>query len=1232
MVKVRRWRAASLVKERLAAGVAAFLTTMLAFPLNAAIEIPPDPLITGSRVPPNVLFILDDSGSMAWRYMYSQSIRQISGEGFESGPTGNNAGTDNKYTSSSNLTAAAYDQNYITNTIYYNPSIDYKAWVQADGSRMGEGLAYKAAYSDAQQASGSVNLGSNSHYFYVPKGEPGEDLSLISSYYRYELQSDALGGKVIRSEWGRPVETRAEIARWNGLSGNGGMENVESFVVPPGASSIRVVSSGGTFGWNDGGNDGSGSGADLYVRRGSQPSTGQNNCARTGSGNAHVCEISNPQPGTWYLGLNAPTDYYLFFFPRQARYRSVQVAVELTGNSGCSGTSTRGWINCVERRPTGRTVEQERANFAAWYSYHRTRMKAAKAGAGEAFALQDGKIRVGFRSIWDRDNFDIPVNDGNDGLFVDNQPNVGGAAGRTTSRSTWYKRLYAANGSGGTPLRTALNSAGEYFSSTGSKGPYGPQSKQDQYTCRQNFAILTTDGYWNSGGADVGDVDGKEGSVIEGPNNQRYQYSPVGPYKDGYADTLADVAMQYWKNDLRPDMTNNVPFSSRNPAFWQHMVTFGISIGLTGTRGWASVDDVPQDANWPEPASDSPNNIDDLLHAAVNSRGAFVAASNPAEFARGLDSALREIGERQASFSNVAVSSVSLETGSRVFDASYKSGIWTGAVSARAVSRDGISGKLLWTSSLPAWDSRRIFTRSDSGLLVSFPTDNQIASLRRDGGVANYEIDGLKNANYIKGDRSLESLEPSKGGMRKRVDVLGDIVNSSPVYVADTDTLYVGANDGMLHAFDVTTGREVFAYVPKIIDFSNLGTLSRPDYAHRFFVDGPLIASPRSLTPGKTMLVGTLGRGGRGLYALDVTSPAEFGRTPAAGPSGGWERNATDGGHMGQILGRPVMAKVRGGRAAVIVGNGVNSRENRAALVVMDIDSGEVISEIDTRVGTADLPNGLSAPTGVYSGDGATLDYVYAGDMLGNVWKFDLTSSNSAEWKATLLFSAVDSEGKAQPITAAVAVATHPTTRARWIFVGTGRYLVLEDADPTRATTQSMYAFIDSGEKIARADLQPRKVELSGASLDGYSVRAFEKSAPLPSTKKGWFLDLPGDGERIVQDVQLVSSMLVTASMMPTGNACEADGSGFINALSAFTGTSAAGSYFDLDGDGSIDDSIVGSKRLPVGSVNVRTGMPTLPNLQRGQLVVGGSSGTLSPLGTVRPRWDRVSWREIRGD
>jgi len=518
---------------------------------------------------------------------------------------------------------------------------------------------------------------------------------------------------------------------------------------------------------------------------------------------------------------------------------------------------------------------------------------------------------------------------------------------------------------------------------------------------------------------------------------------------------------------------------------------------------------------------------------------------------------------------------------------------------------------------------------SGTGGGTTFPTAQQTAALVRTGGPANCEVTGADNASYIKGNQTKEGVAPGK--LRPRTTLLGDIVDSSPTYVTDTNTVYIGANDGMLHAFNASNGQELFAYIPGIINFGNLADLSRRDYDHRWFVDGPIAVSSRSLSPDgtKNILVGTLGRGGKGVYALDVTTPASFGTGSVK-----WERNSTStvpaSDDMGLVLGAPVLAKVRNGTStsAVVLGNGINSGSDKAALLVLNMDDGSVIRAIPTDNTTN---NGLFAPTGIYAADGKTLVYAYAGDLQGNVWKFDLTSSTPASWSAKKIFHAEKTTGTPQPITGGIATALDPRTNKRWVLFGTGSFLTAADGNDSGASKQSMYGVIDditTGSAYTRSNLTARTV-----TADGAGERYFQDLVNL--TNKGWYVDLPDNGERIVQNAQVAGSYLVTASMMPSGNSCaDASGSGYINAITPFPDmTASSKSYFDLDGDGNTDDG--GTSGKPTGSFKTN-GIPTLPLLLPGQIRYGAAvdGGPASPpkVATGRPQWSRVSWRELRED
>lgn len=1089
----------------------ALAATLFAAPLavHGAIDIPHDPLQSAGRVAPNLLFILDDSGSMSFDAMPANSISGFKG------------------------------QTYVHNTIYYNPFITYQAWRNADGSRMTSGTSYNAVY-------GSYNL----------VGGSTVDLANSRSCVRFNRNSSA-----------------TDDEPW--LGGAWVCGGVQNFFVPK--------------------------------------------------------NVNN----TSQAYLNNQGNFYLYQIRADGR------VIRCNDYDSYAGS----WSGCVYATPTGRTEAAERANYATWFSYHRTRMKAAKAGAGDAFSELGMDVRVGFRTIWARNggsspgnlpthSVPIPVNY-NDGLFADLEPLSSG--GVRDNRTQWYQRLYGSIGYNGTPLHGALDQAGRYFQSRASNGPWGPQASRDQYSCRQNFSILTTDGFWNDASFNyyerVGEQDNRAGVIISGPNNPNYQYLPSRPYAGWDSDTLADVAMKYWKEDLRDDMVNNVPSSGKNPAFWQNMVTFGISIGLKGTLDPASDLLALTDGTkvWPNPnrAEDS-TRIDDLWHAAVNGRGEFIAASNPDEFTRGLKAALAAIVQRTGSFANLSTSSTSLRANTQGFQGSFVSGIWTGELKAYPVTATGID-----TAAAPQWlASAGIPVAADRNILTwngtagaSFPTRGQVAAL------------GTNNADYIRGVRASELA--NGGTLRNRNHLLGDIVNSSPVYDPATDTVYVGANDGMLHAVNASAtggGAERFAYVPGAINLADLATLSDPAYSHRFFVDGPIALSRRDQTPNESWLAGTLGRGGNGLFVLDVTRPDAFATTDVK-----WERTTTPLNNMGKILGQPIIAKLNNNDIGLIVPNGVNSPNQRAALLIYNLKTGALLAEIDTGVGSAAAPNGLSAPTARdINGDGK-IDVVYAGDLQGNLWRFDISSTSPSGWSNTSNRLALYSAGSGKPITSAPAFARDPATYEVWVFFGTGRFMTNGDLSDT--STQTLYGLKDATSVVRASDLHQRNTVITGM-VNGRAVRGFELHAALPTDKKGWYMNLveppspPGRavGERIVSDVQVVAGVLIFSSIVPSSDPCLPGGSGYLNAMNAFTGTSLEYSFFDLDGDGdSRDESIdAGSgKKVPVGSIK-QGGLTSLGALLSGGTGNSGLVCTNISDGSIEcnrirenRRVGRVSWREV---
>lgn len=1107
--------------SRLPAGVAAFLITLAAGPVAAAVDdlpIPREPLSAGSSVPPNVLLILDDSGSMRLNFLTSPGVTRIT-----SPRDGRGQIVSMKMNDSSG--AASVTPTY--NTLAYNPRLTYRPWRKADGSYMPE-MKPEAAAGDHDLASpsyGAMNLLSRGFEtrFYVPRAGITNTADL-TQYTQYKLHT-----------------------------------------------------------WND----------------------------------AEECTTAerNAQ-GYW---KNPDRDAYGQQWPE----------------GSCQKISSFTWT-LDDGSTVTRSLAEEWRNYANWFGYHRTRMKATKAVVSEVFSgLAGDEFRMGYANLnKPHKNLDIPVWSAG-GLFKDIP------TARSQNRTEWFNRMFLETSTGDTPLRSALRRAGEYFSRRDADGPWGPGSPAipgEQIACRQNFVILATDGEWTSESDEAivsGNTDGSGGYRITAPDGRSYQYQPSPPYADDVSATLADAAMRYWKHDLRTDMDNVVPASRQNPAFWQHMVTSTISIGVQGSLD--PVADLPGlisgKTKWPRPGARDVFKTDDLFHASVNGRGTYANAMDPQALSEGLTDALSAIGEQVASSARPAFDSGTLEAGGRSFVASYLPGPWSGDLKAYAVTSTGVSSTLVWSAvdGIPEPGQRRLYTHATPGQpgkrpTLAFPTDDQKALLTEDV------------AAWLRGDRSLEGVR-----LRTRDSVLGDIVHSAPVHVktAGAEVVLVGANDGMLHVFDAVHGKELLAYVPGLLDMRQLKELSRPrGFRHRYFVDGPLTAVRTDRRNG-IAVVGTLGRGGRGVYglSLDLAHPDR--------PPSSWE--FTDDSGMGLVLSRPQLtwARNRNGQPvldAVLVSNGINSPDGEAALYVLDAATGKLRGKIPAGY---EPRNGLSAPALLdLDGDGQ-VDRAYAGDLNGNVWRFDLTGSAS-QWRATRIFIATDVRGNRQTITGGMGVALHPVTGRPWVFFGTGSYLT--SADASDMSIQSWYGVEDGSPVATRKQLRTRRIVVTG-TIDGKPVRAFEKAkAGDMNGTRGWVVDLrtPGidpEGERMIGESQQIigGNTLLAASMAPTGGGCGGKGRGYLNAIDPFTGGATSFPFFDVNGDGKFDgkDGVSGT---PAGSIDLGLGMISDPGILLGKLTggtadggqsracVSGASGTTDCVafntGGPKGRYGRVAWFE----
>ncbi|NKB34278.1 MAG: pilus assembly protein [Pseudomonadales bacterium] len=975
----------------------------------------------------------------------------------------------------------------------------------------------------------------------------------------------------------------------------------------------------------------------------------------------------------------------------------------------CFGTTVvNSTINGAATDPWGRTVTQIKQNIANWYQYHRRRSFVSKS-AVTSVVLANSDFRFGLSQINDY----AVVFEEVPGPLIEDYDTHNAALLQSMYSWEWESQ--------GTPLRRGLERVGRYFDD------YSGYSYDDPIIseCQQNYSVLFTDGYWGGSSpytSEIGDEDGDGDSDNLSDVALYFYEKDLSPLDNDVPTTPIDPA----------EHQHMVTFT----------VAFGVSGNLVDTDddGYPNPE-LAENGAWHDGNVNSdPEKIDDLWHASFNSKAFFVSAQSSTGVAQAIGEALLEIADRVGSAASVATNTGSLNAGSKLFQARFDSSDWKGQLLAFQINLDGtIEPNPVWEAGARVnsqhYDTgREIITYNPlvdfpvggvvegAGIPFRFPSDynspsataemnsGQIAELMTGapyalgtmdaGEISANQTYGYDIVNFLRGD---ETNELAGQNFRLRNSVLGDIVNSDPKFVDvpnapypdaleaksyndfKTDNasrqgvVYVGANDGMVHAFNDDTGDELFAYVPNIV-YENLDYLADTDYEHRYFVDGgpniidvfmPNMNDPMSATNGlwRTVIAGGLSGGGQGVYALDVTEPSTFDEANADDLIL-FEFDDSDDADLGYTYGKVQIAKMNDDTWAAVFGNGYNNTEadgtasttGHAVLYIVDIETGDLIKKIDTEAGSVGTPNGLNTPLLIDVDSNFTADYIYAGDAEGNMWKFDVTSSNSSSWD-----SAWSSAGTpdplfttptGQPITSQPQATFHPDNLEGFmVYFGTGKYLETGDNVGSGQTTQSFYGIWDknnnggAGPTITTGNLLKQEIsnqfsqafdtDDDGVDDETFLLRNVTDNEIQWASDLGWYIDLipveiegsanaANFGERQISSAIVRNGRVIFTTLIPSTVECEFGGTSFLMELDFRDGSALEFPAFDLNGDGEYDsdDTDASGRASDVGI------MPTVSILADEAQDVAFGSGASGDIDVIElsvgdQAYGRQSWRQL---
>jgi len=946
-----------------------------------------------------------------------------------------------------------------------------------------------------------------------------------------------------------------------------------------------------------------------------------------------------------------------------------------------------------------RMTTAEQTNFANWYSYYRKREYVAKRALSQIIDASDA--RMGLTTLHNNNTVRTLVQDIDD---ISTPIDTTARANKTAL----LRNLFRVDSTGDTPLRQALRDTGEYFADNSGWGssPILPASLGGE--CQQNFTILMSDGYWNGGDPGVGNTDSDGSGPYDGGDYADTFSNTLADvamrYYETDLSTLADkvpVIAGVDDNNAQHMVTYTVGFGV-NGNLADDQVP-----GQPNFNGWlepiqdtpTTIDDMRHAAFNGRgqflSAGDPQELIDSLTRyiADIQSRTGTAAAVS-------FNSTNLNTGTRvfQSIFDSASWSG-DLLAKDIVIDpvtgiASISGTVWQASTdidgrapaSRQIITYDGTSGNGVNFE----WGSLNTAQQNDLRTNSSGGTDTEAAGMARLDfirGERNCESDGPGTCSYTDSNSNTYTSK----SLRARASTLGDIVHSSPYFVgasslAYPDSIepsapysafainnrlrpgmtYVGSNDGMLHALN-DNGIEIFGYIPASLFSTDAGAglhyLSDPSYTHRYYVDLSPTVQDAYITVGgttawHTVLVGALRGGGKGVFAIDVTDPSAL--VSNAANQVMWEFSHND---LGYSFSDIQIGKMNNGEWVAVFGNGYNNDPNgdgHAKLFILYLDGSNAGSPIviDTGAGSLDSTsrdcansnsdcNGLSTPRLVdMNGDG-TIDRIYAGDLHGNLWAFNVADkTNTANWTSAYgikpLFKACSATpctaSNRQPITHQPDITLHPTKTAystrpnTLVFFGTGQYLT--QLDIANAQQQTFYGVWDSNTgDLERNSLQAQTITTSSDAVLGNVRTISSNTVNYSSTEKGWVVDLPISGERSVTNPAAFGSVVFFNTVIPSvssSNMCSVGGSGWLMAVDLLTGGAPAFIPIDVNNDGIFDATDQLSGVSVVGTES--SGVPAESRFISDKRVTADSTGAINidNIQSGLPEIpSRMSWSEL---